>query len=58
MATEGFRGDGSGRIEAWYPGAERPQLDTVNVADVALTRVDGGWRLIGEAAGEYSVTTL
>ncbi len=58
VATEGFRGDGTGRIEAWYPGAERPQLDTVNVADVALTRVDGGWRLIGEAAGEYSVTTL
>lgn len=56
VTANGFRGVGTGRVEAWYPGAERPQVNTVNVTDVDLTAVDGGWRLTGRVAGEYSVT--
>ncbi|MGW0042882.1 glycoside hydrolase family 5 protein [Rhodococcus sp. NPDC003348] len=52
----GFAGTGSGRLEAWYPGVERPDLRTVNLSDVALDRVDGGWRLTAHAEGDYSAT--
>ncbi|WP_242676612.1 glycoside hydrolase family 5 protein [Rhodococcus sp. ABRD24] len=41
VRARGFTGAGTGRVEAWYPGAERPQLDTVNLSAVELTRVDG-----------------
>ncbi|MFE3292862.1 glycoside hydrolase family 5 protein [Rhodococcus sp. NPDC059234] len=52
----GFAGKGSGRVEAWYPGDAKPSLQTVNIDDVELVRVDGGWRMIAHAAGAYSVT--
>nr|WP_233267127.1 cellulase family glycosylhydrolase [Tomitella fengzijianii] len=53
----GFAGTGAGLVEAWYPGAERPRLTTTNVDGVDLARIDGGWRLTGEATGDYSVAT-
>ncbi|MGO4205550.1 cellulase family glycosylhydrolase [Rhodococcus sp. TAF43] len=57
VTSEGFAGSGRGRVEAWYPGAEQPQLDTVNLADVDLARVDGGWRFTAHADGDYSVSS-
>ncbi|GAB2655689.1 cellulase family glycosylhydrolase [Prescottella soli] len=56
VTAQGFSGTGTGRVEAWYPGAERPRLETANLADVELTRVDGGWRLTARADGDYSAT--
>ncbi|GAA4486065.1 hypothetical protein GCM10023094_41780 [Rhodococcus olei] len=54
VTSTGFAGTGSGRVEAWYPGAERPSLTVQNLSDVTLDRVDGGWRLTARAAGDYS----
>ncbi|WP_433610576.1 glycoside hydrolase family 5 protein [Prescottella agglutinans] len=54
VTSRGFSGTGTGRVEAWYPGAEQPRLETANLADVELTRVDGGWRLTAHADGAYS----
>ncbi|WP_037176414.1 glycoside hydrolase family 5 protein [Rhodococcus sp. UNC363MFTsu5.1] len=56
VTSNGFAGTGTGRLEAWYPGAERPDLDTSGVADLDLTQVDGGWRLTGNTTGAYRVT--
>ncbi|AQA21466.1 endogalactosylceramidase domain protein [Rhodococcus sp. MTM3W5.2] len=56
MTERGFTGAGVGRLEAWHPGAERPGLDTANVADITLTRIEGGWRLTGNTACTYRVT--
>lgn len=56
VTAAGFTGTGSGRLEAWYPGADRPALDTANVSDPVLTQVDGGWGLTARTDGTYSVT--
>lgn len=56
VTARGFTGTGTGRVEAWYPGAEQPRLETTNLADVELTPVDGGWRLTARADGAYSAT--
>ncbi|SEK68379.1 glycoside hydrolase family 5 protein [Rhodococcus maanshanensis] len=56
VTSNGFAGTGTGRLEAWYPGTEQPDLDTSGVADLDLTRVDGGWRLTGNTTGAYRVT--
>ncbi|WFR72097.1 cellulase family glycosylhydrolase [Prescottella defluvii] len=56
VTARGFSGTGTGRVEAWYPGAEQPRLETANLAGVELTRVDGGWRLTARADGVYSVS--
>ncbi|CAM2773240.1 cellulase family glycosylhydrolase [Prescottella defluvii] len=56
LTSDGFSGTGRGRLEAWYPGAARPQLDTTDLADVELVQVDGGWRLTAHADGDYSVS--
>jgi len=55
MDAHGFNGVGTGRIEAWYPGAARPQLTATNVQDLQLTQVSGGWRLTAQASGAYAV---
>lgn len=55
VTSRGFSGTGSGRVEAWYPGAEQPRLATANLADVELHHMDGGWRLTAHADGDYSV---
>ncbi|MFG1785764.1 glycoside hydrolase family 5 protein [Rhodococcus oryzae] len=55
VASNGFAGTGTGRLEAWYPGTERPDLDTTGVTDLDLTQIDGGWRLTGTTTGTYRV---
>ncbi|WP_232851175.1 hypothetical protein [Nocardia acididurans] len=55
VGAKGFTGVGTGRIEAWYPGVQRPNIVSRNVSGLALTQVAGGWRLTGDAAGAYSV---
>jgi endoglycosylceramidase len=50
-----FKGSGSGLVEAWYPGAVQPDLQTVNLSDVVLEQLDGGWRMTAQAQGDYSV---
>ncbi|MFF0529590.1 glycoside hydrolase family 5 protein [Nocardia amikacinitolerans] len=55
ITAKGFTGEGSGRLEAWYPGAVRPNLRSTNVSDLALTQVDGGWQLSGTTTGSYSI---
>ncbi|WP_420030208.1 glycoside hydrolase family 5 protein [Rhodococcus maanshanensis] len=56
VTATGFAGTGTGRLEAWYPGTARPDLDTAGVTDLGLTQIDGGWRMIGNTAGAYRVT--
>ncbi|MET8427568.1 cellulase family glycosylhydrolase [Nocardia sp. NPDC004860] len=51
----GFTGSGTGRIEAWYPGATRPNVQYTNVSDLTLTQVPGGWQLTGNTVGSYSI---
>ncbi|MFE4456400.1 glycoside hydrolase family 5 protein [Nocardia tengchongensis] len=55
VTATGFSGTGSGRVEAWYPGTVRPNLQSTNISDVTLTQVAGGWQLTGAAVGSYSV---
>lgn len=55
VSRDGFDGSGTGRVEAWYPGTDRPQLETTNLSDVRLSPIEGGWQLIGHADGDYAV---
>jgi len=55
VSRDGFDGCGTGRVEAWYPGTDRPQLETTNLSDVRLSPIEGGWQLIGHADGDYAV---
>jgi endoglycosylceramidase len=55
LTGTGFTGVGTGLVEAWYPGTDRPAVHTVNLSDVEFDQVDGGWRMTAQAAGEYSV---
>ncbi|EME21196.1 glycoside hydrolase family 5 protein [Rhodococcus triatomae] len=55
VTTRGFTGSGTGRIEAWYPGSERPSPATTGVSELDLSPVEGGWRMTARADGDYSV---
>ncbi|MEU6582903.1 cellulase family glycosylhydrolase [Nocardia sp. NPDC046763] len=55
VTANGFAGSGTGRLEAWYPGSQRPNVQSTNVSDLTLTQVDGGWQLIGNTVGAYSI---
>ncbi|GEE01034.1 hypothetical protein nbrc107696_14800 [Gordonia spumicola] len=55
-SAHGFAGVGTGRVEAWIPGSARPTVTSTGLSDVALTRVDGGWRLTARSAGRYSAS--
>ncbi|MFD7842383.1 glycoside hydrolase family 5 protein [Nocardia sp. NPDC059764] len=55
VTATGFTGTGTGRVEAWYPGTARPNVQSTNVSDLTLTQVEGGWQLIGTTVGSYSI---
>lgn len=43
-------------LEVWFPGAQRPKLDTTGVKRASIAQVDGGWLIRGCVAGAYQVT--
>lgn len=55
VSATGFAGNGTGRVEAWYPGSVRPNLQSANISELTLTQVPGGWQVTGNAAGSYSI---
>ncbi|MFE3102925.1 glycoside hydrolase family 5 protein [Nocardia tengchongensis] len=56
LTAAGFTGNGSGRLEAWYPGAQRPNLQSAGISGLTLTSVNGGWQVTGTTSGKYSLT--
>ncbi|GAB2445271.1 glycoside hydrolase family 5 protein [Nocardia tengchongensis] len=55
VSATGFTGTGAGRVEAWYPGTQRPNVQSTNVSDLTFTQVPGGWQLTGNTVGSYSI---
>ncbi|RMI30491.1 glycosidase [Nocardia stercoris] len=55
LAADGFAGEGRGRLEAWYPGGQRPDPQATGVTGLVVTQVAGGWQVTGTTNGRYSL---
>lgn len=56
LQLTGRAGDGSCRLEVWFPGTVGAgHAETVGIDDLAITPVDGGALLTGCATGDYEV---
>jgi endoglycosylceramidase len=57
-ATMHLDGSGRGTFDVWVPdrGTGEPTVGGTNLADVQVVAVTGGWRVVGAACDDYTVT--
>lgn len=56
--TARIGGSGTGRFDLWVPdrGDGEPEVGGSGLADIEVVAVAGGWRVLGTACGDYTIT--
>ncbi|MET7989001.1 cellulase family glycosylhydrolase [Streptomyces sp. NPDC005281] len=48
-------GSGTGTLDVWVPGADRPEVRNSGLTGIRLAAQPGGWRLTAQTSGRYTL---